>query len=140
MAMVERLPTISRLLSQAALETIVEGTATRRTAVRFDRNERIDSARSGRCAPLYVVVLRIERCYGGPQEGGWWYDWHTVEEVRRAWGFRTLLATVRELRRDYASHRPNRYSMIGGPDYELHVTPREGDIETLESRERPTYC
>jgi hypothetical protein len=25
----------------------------------------------------YVSVYQIENLYGGPEEGGWWYDWYT---------------------------------------------------------------
>ncbi len=24
----------------------------------------------------FVSMYSIERCYGGPEEGGWWYDWY----------------------------------------------------------------
>lgn len=24
--------------------------------------------------PCFVSIYRTERCYGGPEEGGWWYD------------------------------------------------------------------
>lgn len=26
---------------------------------------------------VWVNAYRISRHYGGPEEGGWWYDWHT---------------------------------------------------------------
>ena len=30
----------------------------------------------------YVVALyEIDRCYGGPEEGGWWYDTGTLERI-----------------------------------------------------------
>ncbi len=24
--------------------------------------------------PIYVSLYEVDRCYGGPEEGGWWYD------------------------------------------------------------------
>ena len=36
-------------------------------------------------APFYVNVYKLNRCYGGPEEGGWWYDMgapmHELSEV-----------------------------------------------------------
>ena len=36
----------------------------------------------GRTAPehrlWHVTVYKIDRAYGGPEEGGWWYDYGTV--------------------------------------------------------------
>ena len=29
--------------------------------------------------PLYVTVYSVERRYGGPEEGGWWYDAYYVQ-------------------------------------------------------------
>ena len=26
----------------------------------------------------YVSLYRVEQCYGGPEEGGWWYDLWTI--------------------------------------------------------------
>ena len=32
----------------------------------------------------YVVALyELDRCYGGPEEGGWWYDCGTLARVLR---------------------------------------------------------
>jgi hypothetical protein len=29
--------------------------------------------------PCYVSIYRHQRCYGGPEEGGWWYDGYELE-------------------------------------------------------------
>ena len=26
---------------------------------------------------MFVTIYNVEQCYGGPEEGGWWYDWWT---------------------------------------------------------------
>lgn len=31
------------------------------------------------CKPVWVSVYRHSRCYGGPEEGGWWYDRYYLE-------------------------------------------------------------
>ena len=33
---------------------------------------------------LYVNVYQVERCYGGAEEGGWWYDSYTPLESETA--------------------------------------------------------
>ena len=63
----------------------------------------------------YIVALHeIDRCYGGPEEGGWWYDTGTLERIvairhseeaafqmaRRA---NSLLTHIERGRRDVAS-------------------------------------
>jgi hypothetical protein len=136
-----RRPHVIRLVDcERARERTGDENLSREQVVRMERIERIAATRAGRCRPLFVVVVRIDRCYGGPEEGGWWYDWRSIEEVRRAWGFPTLRAAVRELRHAYTTCGPNRFSVIGSADYELFVTPHEGQIESLQSRERPTYA
>lgn len=27
---------------------------------------------------IYVSVYNVESCYGGPEEGGWWYDYYRL--------------------------------------------------------------
>lgn len=29
---------------------------------------------------VFVNVYEVDRCYGGPEEGGWWYDAGTLVE------------------------------------------------------------
>lgn len=29
----------------------------------------------------YISVYRVTRHYGGPEEGGWWYDWYELLET-----------------------------------------------------------
>ena len=29
---------------------------------------------------IYVSIYVVERCYGGAEEGGWWYDWYSLED------------------------------------------------------------
>lgn len=31
-------------------------------------------------AGCIVGIYEVERCYGGPEEGGWWYDWYTLSD------------------------------------------------------------
>ena len=40
------------------------------------------NAKAGLMA-YFVQVVEIDRLYGGPEEGGWWYDWYTVRFHKR---------------------------------------------------------
>lgn len=100
---------------------------------------RKEARAKGRVFPIFVVVEGITRLYGGPEEGGWWYDWHTIHEVRKAWNFVGARQAIRELREEYPKPRFNRFSAAGGEDMEIHVCMHEGEFPT-ETTKRERYC
>lgn len=73
----------------------------------------------GEIEPFYVVAIGIDRCYGGPEEGGWYYDMEAVLDVRRVWDWRTGLTAARELRDEHPTCPRGRGSAIGGEDVYL---------------------
>ena len=88
-----------------------------------------------------VAVLHVSRCFGGPEEGGWWYDHTDVEVVSRGLTSRQARRLQRRLKREEAKHRPryDRFSVLGGTDVEV----RRGPVESLlaeQTRGRPHYC
>lgn len=96
--------------------------------------KRRDAMAGGQVLPLFAVVVHTTRRYGGPEEGGWYEDFCEVIEVRRAWGFRSLLKAVRELR---ASHETDRYGMSScagnGSDTDIVLVRYERTIESLDN-------
>lgn len=106
------------------------------------RIERKFRTREGEVRPIYIAVVGTSRHYGGPEEGGWWYDWSFVEEVRKAWDWKTAMKYVRELREDYPQPRYNRFSMAnrGEGDYDFVICDDPSFYECRETKERPTYC
>jgi len=94
--------------------------------------------KSGEVPPIYLVVEGVSRHYGGPQEGGYWYDWSTIETVRRVWGWKEARAMLRELREEYAPPRFDRFSCAnrGQPDIYFLVCadPSEFPQEGGDSR------
>jgi hypothetical protein len=69
----------------------------------------------------FVGVYSVDRCYGGPEEGGWWYD--TGELVQS-----TAVSSceeAEELRaRLYGDEFPDTgksYSVLGGDDYRIII-------------------
>lgn len=74
---------------------------------------------------LYVNVYSVELMYGGPEEGGWWFDVGTfitgrkVKTRRKAW----------RIARRLEKHFPNtkaRESVLGGEDYSVYIEDEPG--------------
>jgi hypothetical protein len=92
----------------------------------------------------YVNVYAIDRCYGGPEEGGWWYDTGASFDgiQRNSFGCDTQEeATIlyNWLTKSLCDYQPkrNRYSVIGGTDIDVFIEsapPHEWPAE------RPYYC
>ena len=118
--------------------------------------------RKGRWA---VTTYRVTRCYGGPEEGGWWYNWWQVHRVRTfASRFAAEATCTRE--RMYLADmngnatatdaRYNRWCLrmaermgIDNPDdfgsQDFHkdfviVVESSDNFRSMESTERPHYC
>ena len=106
-------------------------------ANRYEARERLASLSSGFVPPLFAVVVETWLCRGGPEEGGWYYDRSVILEVRLAWGFRSLLAVVRELRAGHRTCRYGRTSCAGGSDVEIYLTRCEHKIASLEGPDEP---
>lgn len=65
---------------------------------------------------VYVAVARVERHYGGPQEGGWWYDTQEVLEQHRVQYCRVEYMKAKLMAKYGPSPRPDRYSVCGTYD------------------------
>lgn len=107
---------------------------------RHETDERLAALAQGKCPPIYAVAVRTTRHYGGPEEGGWFYDWSDIEEVRRAFTFRELLRAVRALRDNHPSSRYGRHSCADTTgDVVIYMMRSEDLIESLQSTQRPRY-
>lgn len=100
---------------------------------------RREALRSSRLLPFYVVASGTVRCYGGPEEGGWWYDKRRIIEVRAVFTVTGALHTVRELRLDHPTCPKGRHSVIGGEDVEIGVFYDETMFPQESSGGRPSY-
>jgi hypothetical protein len=102
------------------------------------------------CAPYYLGLYEIELCFGGHEEGGWWYTWldHKASVIIPAGSFEQqetaeaaaragLAETARDLglrlpapgRRGYRSAAPEQTAII-----QTEEKPGED-----QSTERPRY-
>ncbi|QIW88626.1 hypothetical protein P59_257 [Bacillus phage P59] len=85
---------------------------------------------------VYVNVYSVTRHYGGPEEGGWYYDWMECIEVFpcRNMAAGDMLAMLT----DENEHKKwgDIYSVLGGRDIVIQIeeTPKES-----ETKERPYY-
>lgn len=81
---------------------------------------------------VYVNAYAVERCYGGPEEGGWWYD---SGRVLASVPVREEDDAMIELEKRRLTEllgwpvgptRQGRYSVIGGEDFEICVEDEPG--------------
>ncbi|MFZ9889735.1 MAG: hypothetical protein ACO3JL_19745 [Myxococcota bacterium] len=90
--------------------------------------------------PLYVVAIGTDRRYGGPEEGGWWYDESYVLEVASCRGWRAALRAARSLKRDYPTCPYGRFSAAGGTDVSIRLTDCRAELDTWSMpTPRPHY-
>lgn len=83
-----------------------------------------------------VSVYNRELCYGGPEEGGWWYDWYSLETNERV---PNNVVDVEQKIQELAARFPeseNYYSVNGGHTYTIFVEYRAGSMNTTK---RPRY-
>ncbi len=112
-----------------------------RLARRLVRRYRRQNDAPTRMHPIYVVVQSISRHYGGPEEGGWWYDFCNTEEVHTVWGWQDARRLTRQLQEEYGQPRFNRYSAAnrGAGDIRVYPVAFPAEFEANETREIPTY-
>jgi len=95
----------------------------------------------GKYDSRFVSVYEVSRHYGGPEEGGWWYDWRqfTGQTYLRR-GAEKIQKTVDTLKQLLHEHQPryDRFSCAnrGEPDLVVIIEMIPGENE---STERPRY-
>ncbi len=59
--------------------------------------------------PIYVALVSFNKAFGGPEEGGWYFDTLEVVEQSSADSIASVLGTVSNLKSRYSNenrHRP----------------------------------
>lgn len=92
--------------------------------------------------PLYVTVYWVERRYGGPEEGGWWYEYYEIA-VKEDGGLEQLSFPVdsqeeaeklKEKLSDEYPFEPNELSSVNGIGTHLVIIEDfKGEMETTTS-------
>lgn len=83
----------------------------------------------------YVACVRVERCYGGSEEGGWWYDIYEVLEQHRVQSCRVEYMKDKLMKKHGPSPRPDRFSVLGTYDIECWAS----DEFLYSNLHRPRY-
>jgi hypothetical protein len=94
----------------------------------------------------FITVYKVTRHCGGPEEGGWWYNWYEPIEtvcIPRRWAkkpnqhWEQIMTLIGQMKRKYADEIwGNIYSVLGGQ--EINVLAEETYRE-YESKVAPHY-
>ena len=68
----------------------------------------------------FVTVYEAGRSYGGPEEGGWWFDTGVPIRHEIVGSYDEAVETREKLRAEY-QNTGKRYSVLGGEDYEIMI-------------------
>lgn len=85
--------------------------------------------------PLTVVnVYEVTLGYGGPEEGGWWYDWsHCIRSVE------VTPETIEEVYAEFLEEYPANHEYRRANEGRTFEVRKERKVAETESRERPQY-
>lgn len=73
--------------------------------------------------PKFVTVYQLDRCFGGPEEGGWWYDTGFVHDTRELRADEDVEALTKELETEYGIPSSYRSSVRPrGTDYDVRFS------------------
>jgi len=91
--------------------------------------------------PYYVTVYQLDQAYGGPQEGGWWYDVGTVLETFQVFHEEHLRIVEKELEAYYNDpddYRLRRGRTLAAGGYDIEIVASESMGRSFPE-ERPRY-
>lgn len=90
--------------------------------------------------PWHVVAYQVTREFGGPEEGGWYYDWYASPKLIATFpddessAFQTCRWLNEEAKATQkAEGRPQGLSVLGGTDIVYSVDKVVGESETKEA-------
>ncbi len=84
----------------------------------------------------FVNVYEIDRRWGGPEEGGWWYNNYNCIETQEV-PEEKAEEVVEQLEEKYKDRiYGDIYSVLGGRDIAVYIEDERAESET---KERPYY-
>ena len=85
---------------------------------------------------VFVNVYEVTRHYGGPEEGGWWFNWYVCVETypTRNKNADTVKENLIKAYEDKAYG--DIYSVLGGTEIHVMIESKPAESQT---RERPMY-
>lgn len=75
---------------------------------------------------MYVNVYEVTRCYGGAEEGGWYYDAGTVVVSIKVADEAEAEAVSTAMKAEYP-YTGYRSSVVYRPDFDVCIEPHEGE-------------
>lgn len=96
-----------------------------------EERERAYTYRNG----WWVNAYEVFRQYGGPEEGGWWFDSGEPVASKRFNREETARVYADQLRKQFP-RTDKRYSVLGGEDYQVCIEPHPARSYPTE---RPHY-
>ena len=103
----------------------------------MDRNERRRAARAVPAQRVWVTAYAVTREFGGPEEGGWWFDWFEPIETtmcRRSESESVIASLLEKHPADLPGGSLS--SVMGGYGVEAYAETR---YRALASRHTPRY-
>ncbi len=86
---------------------------------------------------VYVNCYLIHRHYGGPEEGGWYYNSHRCREVIPVQNqYAEQMKNIMQEKYEKNHKHGNIYSVLGGTDVAVYI---ELEPKQSETTERPHY-
>ena len=85
---------------------------------------------------FWVNAYSITRHCGGPEEGGWWYNWYTSLASVPVQGETAAQTEKERLENLFGPGYGNIYSALGGEKISVYI---EDEARESESRETPRY-
>ena len=90
---------------------------------------------------VQISVYAVDRHYGGPEEGGWYYDVYRFTGVSERVSIAEIEVAKARLAAMYQDEQP-RYPISSvlsdGPEYRVEVEESAGELETPPGK--PPYC
>lgn len=90
---------------------------------------------SGGDIRVWVNVYTMTRHYGGPEEGGWYYDWLHLEEAHNV-SFKEAQAKLESLKEEHGEGEGDISSVLDGHEVHIWIEGSRGESQTTE---RPYY-
>lgn len=94
-----------------------------------------DEAKRDPNAVRYVNVFAVTRTYGGPEEGGWWFDEGEPVASVPVTSEEEQEAAIKRLETLFPN-TGKRHSVLGGDDHVIYV---EDEFAQIFPAERPRY-
>lgn len=109
--------------------------------IAYDREANVNYTleEMGQTGTRYVNAYEIDRAYGGPEEGGWWFDVRCPISSIRVWNHQEALEAfnlLEKLYREDYENRTDRFSVCSEGDLQIIIEDHQAEYDP---RTKPRY-